>query len=78
MDKGTNNDLQNTTQKLKIELREQIKQWPREKGQRDKQLSSKYYTKTEDWTTRTHNKSGVNSGAPDGLADPTLLVARIV
>ena len=48
------------------------------KGRRDKQWSTKYYTKTEDWATRTHKKSGVNSGAPDGLADPTLLVARIV
>jgi hypothetical protein len=40
-------------------------QWPREKGQKDKQRSTKHTHKTKDRVTRTLLKSGVNSGAPE-------------
>jgi len=52
-------------QNLKIE-REQTKQWPTEKVQRDKQRSTKHTHKTKDQVTRTPLKTGVNSGAPEG------------
>jgi hypothetical protein len=47
---------------------EQTTQWPREKGQKNKQRSSKYTYKTKDRVTRTPLTTGVNSGAPEGWA----------
>jgi LysM repeat protein len=37
-------------------------QWPKEKGQSDKQRSTKHTHKTKDRVTRTPLKPGVNSG----------------
>jgi len=39
---------------------------PKEKGQNDKQRSTKHTHKTNDRVTRTPLKTGVNSGAPEG------------
>jgi len=39
----------------------------KENGQKDKQWSTKHYTETKDWGTRTPLKPRANSGAPDGL-----------
>jgi len=44
---------------------EQTTQWPKEKGQKDKQRSTKHTHKTKDRVTRTPLKHGVNSGAPE-------------
>jgi len=41
-------------------------QWPKEKGQKDKQRSTKHTNKTKDQVTRTPLKTGVNSWAPEG------------
>ena len=38
----------------------------KEKGQRDKQQSTKQTHKTKDRVTRTPLKTGVNSGTPEG------------
>ena len=40
-DRRTNNDLQNTTHTTN---EEQTTQWPKEKGQTDKQRSTEHYT----------------------------------
>ena len=40
-------------------------QWPKEKGQRDKQRSTKHTHNTKDRVTRTPLKSGVNSCVPE-------------
>jgi hypothetical protein len=45
---------------------EQTTQWPKEKGQKDKQRSTKHTYKTKDRVTRTPQKPGVNAGAPKG------------
>ena len=45
---------------------EQTTQWPKEKGQKDKQRSTKHTYKTKDRVTRTPQKPGVNAGAPEG------------
>jgi hypothetical protein len=37
---------------------EQIMQWLSEKVQKDKQWSTKHFTKTKDWVKRTHKKPG--------------------
>ena len=42
----------------------QTTQWPKEKGQKDKQQSTKHTYKTKDRATSTPPKTGVNSGAP--------------
>jgi hypothetical protein len=39
---------------------------PKEKGQKDKQLSTKHTHKIKYRVTRTSLKTGVNSGAPEG------------
>ena len=57
---------------------EQTTQWPKEKGQKDKQRSTKHTHKTKDRVTQTPLKPGVNSGAPEGLAVPAPLVALVV
>jgi hypothetical protein len=41
---------------------EQSTQWPKEKGQKDKQRSTKHTHKTNE----PHLKPAVNAGAPDG------------
>ena len=44
----------------------QTTQWPKEKGQMDKQGFIKHTQKTKDRVTRTPLKPGVNSGVPEG------------
>jgi hypothetical protein len=44
----------------------QATQWPRKKGQKDQQRSTKHTHKTKDRVTQTPPKSGVNSCAPGG------------
>ena len=41
-------------------------QWPNEKGQKDKQRSTKHTHKPKDRVTRTPLKQGQNSGALEG------------
>ena len=43
----------------------------REKGQKNKQQSTKHYTETKERATPVALKQGVNSGPPEGLAVPT-------
>ena len=43
----------------------QTTQWPKEKGQKDKQRSTKHTYKTKDRATSIPPKTGVNSGAPE-------------
>jgi hypothetical protein len=50
---------------------EHTTQWPKEKVQKDKQRLTKHTYKTNDRVTRTPLKTGVNSGAPEGLAVPS-------
>ena len=45
---------------------EQKTQRSKEKGQKDKQRSTKHTFKTKDRVTRTPLKTGVKSGAPEG------------
>ena len=45
---------------------EQTTQWPKEQVQKDKQRSTKHTHKTKTRLTRTPQKTGVNSGAPEG------------
>ena len=58
---------QRGNQNLYIEEK-QTTQWPKEKVQKDKQLSAKYAYKTKDQVTWTPLKrgGGVKSGAPEG------------
>ena len=57
---------------------EQTAQWPKEKGQKNKQRSTKHTHKTKDRVTRTPLKPGRNSGAPEGSAVLISLVAPVV
>ena len=57
---------------------EQTTQWPKEKGQKDKQRSTKHTHKTKDRVTRTPLKPRVNSSAPKGKAVPVPLVTPVV
>ena len=57
---------------------EQVTQWPKEKGEKDKQRSTKYTHKTKDRVTRIPLKTGVNSGATEGNAVPAPLVAPVM
>ena len=41
-------------------------QWPKKKGQKGKQRSTKYTHKTKYWATGTCLNNGVNSGTPEG------------
>ena len=41
-------------------------QWPKEKGQKDKQRSTKHTHKTKDRVTETPLNLGMNSGALEG------------
>jgi len=52
---------------------EQASQWLKEKGQKNKQRSTKHTHKTKDRVT-----SGLNSVAPEGLTVPSPLVAPVV
>ena len=54
-DKRTNNNLQNITQKTN---EEQTTQWPKEKGQKDKQRSTKHTHKSKDRVKRIPLKTG--------------------
>ena len=56
----------------------ETKQWPKEKGQKDKQRSTKHTHKTKDQVTWTPLKTGVNSGVPEWWAVPAPLVAHVV
>ena len=49
-------------------------QWPKEKGQKDKQRSTKHTHKTKDRVRQTPLKTGVNSGVPEGWVVPASLV----
>jgi hypothetical protein len=49
-----------------------------EKGQKDKQRSTKHTHKTKDRVTRTLLQTVVNSGAPEGSVFPAPLVAPVV
>ena len=53
-------------------------QWPKEKGQRNKQRSTNHTHKTKDRVTRTQLKPKVNSCTLERLAVPALLVASVV
>jgi hypothetical protein len=44
----------------------QTTQWPKEKIQKDKQLSTRHTYKTKDRISRTPLQPVVNSGAPEG------------
>ena len=44
----------------------QTTQWPKEKGQKDKQRSTRHTHKTKDRVTRIPLKTEVNSSAPEG------------
>ena len=70
MPKGGNHNLHSEE--------EQTAKWPKEKVQKDKQLSTKHTYKTKDRVTRTPLKPGVNSGAPEGKAVPAPLVTPVV
>ena len=56
---------------------EQIIHWHKEKVQKDKQRSTKHTHKTKDRVTRTSQKTGVKSGAPEGWSVPDPLVAPV-
>ena len=56
----------------------QTTQRPKEKGQKDKQRSTKHTHKTKARVTRTPLKPGVNSGAPEGYEVPAPLVDMLV
>ena len=58
-------------------IKEQATQWPKEKVQKDKQRSTKQTHKNKDRLTRTPQKPGVNSGAPEGWAVPAPLVTPV-
>jgi hypothetical protein len=45
-------------------IEEQATQWPKEKVQKDKQLSTKHTYKAKDRVTQTPLKTEMNSGAP--------------
>jgi hypothetical protein len=63
------------------EIEWQTTQWPNEKGQKDKQWSTKHTHKTNDRVTQNPLKTGgmgVNSGALEGLVVPVPLVASVV
>jgi hypothetical protein len=53
-------------------------QWPNEKGQKNKQQSTKHTHQTKDRVTRTPQKSGVSSDAPERVAVPAPLVTPVV
>ena len=57
--------------------KEQTTQYQKKKDQKNKQRSKKHTHKTKDQVTRTWLKTGVNSGAPGGLAVPVPLVALL-
>ena len=57
---------------------EQTTKWPKEKGQKDKQRSTKHTYKTKDRVTRTPREPGENSGTPEGLEVSAPLVTPIV
>ena len=56
----------------------QTTQWPKEKGQMDKQGFIKHTQKTKDRVTRTPLKPGVNLCAPEGWPVPAPLVTPVV
>jgi hypothetical protein len=49
-------------------IEEQKTQWPKEKGEKDKQRSTKHTHKTKDQVIRTPLKPGVNAGALEGFS----------
>jgi len=63
--------------RIRIE-EEQTTQWPKEKGQKDKQRSTKHTYKSKNRVTRTPLKPAVNSCAPEGYAVPARLVVPVV
>jgi hypothetical protein len=57
---------------------EQTTQWPKEKGQKDKQRSTKHTHKTNARVTRTPLKTGGELGCSEGYAVPAPLVTPVV
>ena len=53
-------------------------QWPKEKGQKDKQLSTKHTYKTKDRVTWTALKTGDEFRCSGGWAVPAPLVASVM
>jgi hypothetical protein len=60
------------------EIEWQTTQWSKEKGQNNRQISTKHTHKAKDQVTRTPLKNGMNSGAPEGHAVPATLVVPVV
>ncbi len=67
-------DTKGVIQIRKSKNNRQTTQWPKEKGQKDKQRSIKHTHKTKDRVTRIPLKSGVKSGAPEGWAVETYIL----
>jgi hypothetical protein len=59
-------------------LPEQKTQWPKEKGQKDKQRSTKHTHKTKDRVTRTPLKTGGELSYSREVAVPAPLVTPVV
>jgi hypothetical protein len=53
-------------------------QWPKDKGQKDKQRSTNMTQKTKDRATRTSLKTGVDLGCSGRVSFPSPYVAPIV
>ena len=62
----------------KSEIEGQTTQWPKEKGQKDKQRSTKHYTETRDRVTRTPLKTGGELRFSGRETVPVPLVATVV
>jgi hypothetical protein len=59
------------------DIKKQATQWSKEKVQKDKQRSTNHTHKNKDRITRTPQKPGVNSCAPEGWAVPAPLVTPV-
>ena len=59
---------------------EQTTQWPKERGQKDKQRSTKHTHKTKDWVTRTPLKTGrvISSCSTSGTRRVNLVTNPVI
>ena len=64
--------------KIRISKRNWTTQWPKEKGEKDQQRSTKHTHKTQDRVTRTLLIIWGEPGAPKWLTVPAPLVALVV
>jgi hypothetical protein len=64
--------------RIRISKRNWKTQWPKEKGEKDKQRSTKHTHKTQDRVTRTPLIIWGEPGAPKWLTVPAPLVALVV